>query len=344
MQVRHKTFKNYSGPHIYGEKTTIRTDTINHVNRAVILTEGVETGYRPGSIMAADGTAMTAGCGQHILVYPRELANEDFNAKDDQGTLSSLLRELELVAPVDALAKLFGAFIAESMYVAKDGRLRFYEDTRAKVKGRWVDCKAGDIVHGAIIRDIITPLGGKVPKTGERWEQAKRWAVLFYDVFSDPDTFSAQLNFETDHLCYRVNRFKYLFHPNRRKETVAQVVYGNYPVEIIEADNQITPELDLAMCVFHSHSVNAPAIAYRKLKEAILATEYVPDILSIHNRPDKEVKFARNLLRRLAKANYGRWNEKVHGGRWIRTRTCARTSEMWPPEFFKKDGIMPLKF
>lgn len=345
LQVRHKKFKSYSGPCIYGEQRKPDFSTKLHCERAVLLTEGVETGYRLGSIMAADGTGMTAGLGQHILVYPRELASEDFNAKDDQGGLGELLRHMEVHAATPALDKLWEAFIAEGWYVAQDGRLRWHDNARVKVSGRWMDCKAGDVVHGAILRDTITPVGGKVPKTGAQWEQSKQWAILFHEVFSDPGSLKSQFDFEVQHLVTRIGHRKYPFRPHRRPETMAQAVYGSTSNEGLVVGRDISAMLDLALGVFHSHTVNAPAIAYRKLQESIQATGYRPEQA---RGGTGEIALARDLLRRLATAHYGRWNEDIAQGRWARTRARARESGMWPGEFFRGVGsstpIMPRKF
>lgn len=342
LQVRHKKFKSYSGPCIYGERRKPDFSTKLHCERAVLLTEGVETGYRLGSIMAADGTGVTAGLGQHILVYPRELAHEDFDAKDDQGGLGQLLRHMEVHAATPALDKLWGEFRAQGWYVAQDGRLRWYEDKRVKVRGRWMDFKAGDVVHGAILRDTITPVGGKVPKAGEQWEQSKRWAVLFYRVFSDSGSMKSQFGFEVDHLVTRIGHRKYPFIPHRRSQTMAQAIYGTGVVGELVAGRDISAMLDLALCVFHSHTVNAPAIAYRKLRHSLQATGYRSEQA---RGGTGEIALARDLLRRLATANYGRWNEDIAQGRWARTRARARESGMWPEDFFRGHSpLMPRRF
>ena len=340
VQVRHRTFKKYSGPIIYGKSSPLDTQTKSHVRRAVIITEGVETGYRAGSIMAADGTAMTAGRGQHILVYPKELANEDFNAKDDQGGLGELICLIERKVHGPYVDNLFDAFNAEGWYLASGGQFRWLEEGRAKVKGRWVDHIPGDIVHGAVLRDTITPVGGKVPKTGERWKQARRWALLFHEVFVDQESFQVQLDFEIDHLIYRVNHYKFPFHPNRRKETVSQVVYG-VPVGNLKIGD-ISEELDLAMCVFHSHTVNAPSIAFKKLRDVLGVTGFSA---GYHRGTTVEIAFARELLKRLAKSKYGRWLDTIKNGRWDRTRETARKSGMWPTRFFRgQSPIMSANF
>jgi hypothetical protein len=335
VRVMHKRFRSYSGPAIYGAKLGAPPATVNHARRAVILTEAVETGRRVGSVFAADGTAMTAGRGQHILVYPKELANEDFDAKDDQGGLGKLLHTIEVCAPSPALERLFKAFKQEGWFLGRDGQLRWWGDGRAKVKGKWIPHSSGDIVHGAVLRDTITPLGGRVPSSGERWETAKRWALLFHETFKTKRSMDVQMDFEVEHLVYRTTTRRYQFLPNRRRATVEQVVYGHSTYLVnIAVPRDITPQLDLAMCVFHSHTVNAPAIAYRKLAETIKATGF--SALNHRRSSTMEVDFARELLRRLAKAKYARWNEDIENGRWARSRKRAMELGFWPPEFFRQ--------
>ena len=340
VQVIHKTHGLYSGPVIYGQKIDPNTNTDFHVRRAVIVTEGVETGYRVGSVMAADGTGMTCGRGQHILVYPRELANEDFDAENDQGGLGKLLCEIEVKAPSQELEVLYGALNWEEWYVARDGKLRWLKDMRVMLAGRWVDCNAGDVVHGNVLRNAITPVNGKVPKKGERWQKARQWALFFHNVFSNPSSFKVQFDFEVDHLVQRTGHRKFAFHENRRKETILQVVYGGCDIRGLRVGEPITEELDLAMCVFHSHTVNAPSVSFRTLRDVLRVTGY-----EYGSGASAEASFARQLLRALAKVRYGRWNEDIRGGRWARTRECARKSGMWPARFFSgQNPIMPVKF
>jgi len=317
-------------------------DKRSHVDRACWLTEGVETGHRVGSCFAADGTGMTIGRGQHILVYPKELANEDWDARDDQGGAGKLLRDIEINAadlgdpdyePDHNIEALWSAFEAEGWYLAQDGFFRWRDAGRAKVKGRWTDHNAGDLVHGAVLRDAITPIGGKVPKTGERWEAAKRWAGLFYDLMSDERHFHCQWRFERNHLIDRVRTRKIQIDPRRRRQTIQQALYGPVLTENVVVNRDISPHLDLALCVLHSHSVNAPAVAYQKLVESLVATGYKAGDMST-----SQVAFARDLLQRLARTKYGRWNEDIENGRWQRSRKRAMETGFWPAEFFRSPG------
>lgn len=344
-RVMYKKFRTYSGPVIFGGRPLDETTPIirRHIDRAVYLTEAVETGRRRGSIFAADGTGMTGGRGQHILVYPKELANEDFDARDDQGGLGALLRRLEVEAPSPKLEKLWEAFRAEGWYLASDGKFRWLEQGRARVLRKQIDHSAGDLVHGAVLRDAITPpAAGRVPKSGEEWETAKRWALLFHGVLEGDRSMEVQWQFEVDHLVHRIRHRKYAFSATKRRSTVERVVYGSRPkpLEEIIAGQDITFELDLALCVFHSHTVNAPAIAYKKLRSVISEVGWRADY--DFGDVDAEVLFARELLRALAKTRFGRWNQNIGGGRWERSRTKARLSGFWSKRLFsaRTQGIM----
>ena len=101
-KVSYRKRKNYSGPLIAGTEPYPAPSAERagfHIDRAYWLTTRVETGGKFGAVMAYDGTGMTAGPDQHIAVYPKELANEDLNAADDQGSLWKLLRRLEVCDP-----------------------------------------------------------------------------------------------------------------------------------------------------------------------------------------------------------------------------------------------------
>jgi len=358
VQVRHKSIGNYSGPVIYGPEYNIASKRFgldikeSHLDRAVFLTALVETGGRIGSIMAADGTAMSAGLGQHILVYPRELANEDFNAEDDQGGLGRLLRMLEVSQePPMHLQALFTQFEVEGWYLAQDGFLRWREAGSRFIKGERIKHSAGDIIHGAILRDRITPIHGKVKARTENWLIAKRWATLFHNVFADPKSIETQLFFEKKHLAERVASRKFLFRKQRRRMPVQDVVYGD-SISSLELPERaklcqnpvkcVTLELDLAMCVFHSHTVNAPSIAYRVMRDAIGASGF---IVPGDRMKSNERIFAKTLLRMLATSNYGRWNQSIMNGRWRRTRKLASHIGVWPEHYFTgSDAIMPSTF
>jgi hypothetical protein len=314
-KVLWRKFRNYSGPLIKGtEPYTIPDDRRDfHVDRAFWLTAKVETGAKFGSVMAYDGTGMTAGLDQHIAVFPRELAHEDNNPKDDQGSLWKLLRRMESVGGSPSyqacLKKLWDALARQDWYVAQDGYLRHLG------RNALVRIKPGSLVHGQLIRDVLTPLGGNVERHGGK-DRAADWAKLFHAVFSHPDGFRAQAEFGKEHLVERAKK-RHIKWAYKEREITALQPLKNMPAE-----------QDLAMCMYHCHSVNAPAIANKALKRARYADH--GDV-----RPKK-------LIQLLGNSSFGRWDDDLKNGRYQRTRSAARASGLWPRSLFDgPNAIMP---
>jgi hypothetical protein len=308
-------FRAYRGPRIRGEEPyELPPDRRDfHVDRAFWLTAKVETGARYGSVIAYDGTGMTAGLDQHIAVYPKELAHEDFNAADDQGGFWELLRRLETVDGntgfQSRIAQLWVMLENEGWYLAQDGQLRYIMDGG---KGRFKH-QAGDIVFGKEIRDTLTPVRGKVVSK-DQMAQAAEWIKAVHLVFAHPDGFRAQAMFGIEHLVHRVKRRKIGW------------AYGGREVTALRVGTNYDERDDLAMCMYQAHSVNAPAIANKALRRARFGKSIDP----------------RRLIRLLGNNKYGRWDDDIKGGRYQRTRLAARGSGLWPRTFF--DGpkaIMP---
>lgn len=333
MRVLHRNIGRYSGPVIYGTKTAERPkgdDAEFHIERAYWLTCQAETNNRLGSVMMADGTAFTIGRDQHIAVYPRELANEDYNAEDDQGGAWKLLADMERAhCPVGPL---WDALEEQGWYVAPDGTLRWLNDNQVTVKRRTLTVQAGDLVHGAAIREAFTPGGGTVSKNGKDWVTAKRWATLLHDLTSHESTWPVQQDFGIEHLGHRVQVRKLRIHPKRRWQTVQRAVYGPLNFETARSEDLELDELDLALCVLHSYTVNAPAIAFRLLARAISSSSWDP---FQDNKLHLADRFARILLQAIKTKKYGRWDH-----RWVRTRKAAIDCGWWPPHHFRGEGVM----
>jgi hypothetical protein len=331
MKINHRTIGKYSGPVIYGtEVVEPLTALQGHAGRAFWLTGQVETGNRLGSVMMADGTGFTIGIDQHIAVYPRELAAEDFNAEDDQGGAWALLAALEVAhAPVRML---WEAFEQRGWYVAPDGTLRWISGGKHKVKNRLLHHKGGDLVHGAVIRDAVTPKGGRVVKVCQK-EQAREWAAMLHELTSAPSSRSVQVDFGIKHLCHRVRTRKLRLAEHRRRVTFQQAVYGSdHDVSVVTVEHLGEP-LDLALCVFHSYTVNAPSVAFRLIQESIRSlgwsSAWLEDDTARNN-------FALNLLTRIKAEKYGRWDK-----RWARTRKAAMAVGWWDGALFRRPtGIM----
>lgn len=310
--------KSYSGPWVSGT-VPIPPPTGDraayHVDRSYWLTAKVESGAKFGAVVMYDGTAATCGPDQHIAVYPKELSDEDYNAADDQGGLWKLLRRLETVqggAEFEAVTEaLFAKLRARGWYLSQDGVVRYAQDGEADVRGRKIVVKAGDLVHGANLRDELTPAGGKVPTAGDQWEKSKAWALAFHRLFVHPDGHKAQIEFGKEHLVER----------SRRRQLAP---YTSREITALRVGDGWSEDLDLAMCIYQSNSVNAPAIAVRALASVGQA---VP---------------ARALIRALGNNAYGRWDDDIPGGRYQRTRDAARASGLWSPSLFEgPSAVMP---
>ena len=323
-KVTRVSYNSYSGPSIKGTVDWEPNTASSHWSRVLWLTSQVESGGKFGAITMYDGTAMTAGLHQAIAVYPKELAHEDFSAADDQGSLWKLLRMLELVHGIPALNELWSALAEKNWYVSTKGDLRYLSDDTVKVRSRNKKVSAGDLVYGFSIREEFTPNQGKVPRSGPDWDRSVSWAILFHNLFSDPKGFHAQTSFGMEHF-HRYCTRKTITVGD--KKTLSQWLYGG------KHDNPVveSPELDLALSVLWSHSVNAPAIAWRFLSAA----------LKISDPLEKPEVFSKRLLAMLGRSSYGRWNHSVRNGRWARTRLIASRSGLWPSELFTSSGIMP---
>ena len=329
----------------------LSADTSSHVKRAFWLTTKVETGAKYGAIMMADGTAMTAGLDQHIAVYPKELAKEDYNAKNDQGSLWQLLRRLGTVddsADVtavggrrygDCLQVIWDALKRNGYYLAQDGTLRYLGLGQSLIDRRWVDRKPGDLVFGSDIREMFTPGGGQVPKKDSAWAKAAWWASAFHELFAHPLAHRAQVDFGIEHLVHRTRQRRSWKYGTSRLASVQDIAYR---VDItatrtgpdMAGPEYMGPEYDLAMCMYHSHSVNAPAIANRCLDRALKTCGIVS--------PPVRPIFAKQLIKLLGTSSYGRWDDDIKFGRYQRTRSAARMSGLWPRSLFDgPDAIMP---
>lgn len=297
-------YKAFSGCRIKGGEL-VTTDCIDddyHMDRAYYLTSKLEA-PRFGAVQSYDGAGMSGGPMHNIAVYPRSMK---------QGSLFPLLRHLHDTAPTVSLGDLFTAYEEENWSVERDGKLR-----------SWT---TGKLISGKEIRTIFTPPRGRVPRKGANWADAKEWALLHYHVFADPLTFAAQKEYA----------IKYLLRTQKSYESVFYDQIG-IPPEVIHVDIDIpmekellTLEEDLAMCVYHSHSVNAPGPARTILKNT----------LKKHSRGEH---FARLLIWSLGKKKYGNWQDTKDGkNRYDRTRYHARRSGLWPKEFFVGRGaLMP---
>lgn len=333
-KVEWRKYGSYSGPLIRNNvviPTPVPPRNLFHIDRAYWLTTKVETGGTFGTVQAYDGCGMTAGPDQHIAVYPSELAHEDFNASDDQGTLWPLVRRLETVAGsaafLDAVQVMTRKLDASNLYLGQDGVVRYRAPATLLIAGRSIAVAAGAVAHGAYIRNLLTPSNGVVPQTGPQWEQASSWALAFYRLFSLPDGYKAQVEFGKEDLIHRTKTLKV-------KNTILTIETGVYQQEITNTRlgfNGWIDAVDLAMAVYQSHSVNAPSIAATCLSNVCAGS-----------KPVLNAAFATVLLQQLGRSTYGQWSFTDPNGRYQRTRNAAMACGLWGTSLFEgPSAVMP---
>ena len=311
-----RAFGDYSGPVISGiDPIDPPKDDSRHVARAYWLTTKVETGARFGTVVMYDGTAVTGGPDQHVAVYPRHLADDVL--ENDQGGLWKLLRRLEYVGGElrQPISRLWGMFKEHGWYVSQDGALR--------------ELSNGALVPGKDIRNTLTPRDGAVPKEGAGWDTACAWAIAFHDLLAHPAGRSAQIEFGMEHLVDRT-RSRRVTLERGNTISVLDAGYDDREITAIRVGGDWPEHLDLALCVYQSHSVNAPAIANRALIKASMA------------HTNDELAFSKLLLALLGNSTFGRWDDDIPGGRYQRTRLVAQQSGLWGASLFDgPNAIMP---
>lgn len=261
-----------------------------HMDRAVWLTSQCEAPSF-GTVQSYDGAAMSGGLLHNVAVLPATVSQGDLF-----GLIAKIFEYTEASRmPSVPVSNLRASFQAKGWAVAKDGALRD---------------AAGAKVPGLAIREEFTPHEGQVPQQGPLYDQALRWANLFHDVFSDPRTKRAQIDYAALWMA-------------RGKSTLEMSAYQKYvpaldsPIHLPSAS--LPASVDLAMCVYHSFSVNAPGPAADCLQRVMDAKVADAD------------KFASALIRRLGTREFGKWTDKPGDGddRYDRTRKAVWSSGLW---------------
>jgi hypothetical protein len=310
VNVRWVQFNDWSGCRIDGTAEVPKPITSLHIERAFYMTSQLEAPHF-GSVQSYDGAAMSGGPLHSIAVLPKSM---------EQGDLFKLLRHLEITSPnSSALQTLFRSYASRGWGVARDGKLR--------------ESRTGQEVTGRAIRDTFSPPNGVVPSTGPQFEQAKQWALLHYAVFSDPTTFAGQRDYAINNLINTRKSDELLFYKNMNLNTLrvwTAATGEDAHIPDAEYANHLTLAEDLAMCMYHAHSVNGPSPAAEVLK-AVLA------------KAQRGIDFAKWLIWSLGTKGYGRWKDTPDGkNRYDRTRDSAIASGLWPRDFFVgPTAIMP---
>lgn len=291
-----------------------KDDRETHMRKASWLTAMVESGGKFGCVINFDRTGITAGLHQAIAVYPKQIRRSDGDDANDQGPLWRLLKMAS----------------GQSLYEALAINARWQMLTVGKVR----HTGSGDIVSGP---DMLTELAGspdgKVPEFGEGRERSKRWVQLFHEHFSDPRTFDAQEQFGIDHFTHRAKRARMRFSDRYKGYTAQDLFYRHASVDQETFEQQ--PSLDLALCVYWSHSVNAPSMALKVMCRS----------LKHWNESIPAAVWAQRFIRMIATTKYGHWHEDEKNGRYDRTRKYAMQSGFWPRGcFVGPNAVMPKEF
>jgi len=275
-RVQWVRYKGYAGCKIDGRTPVSLPSTSLHMDRAFFLTAQLEA-PRYGSVQSYDGAGLSGGPLHNIAVYP---------SSGTQGSLFALLSRMELArTPGFAMIALLDQYRARGWAITSKGVLS--------------EVQTGKPVTGADILQELAPLRGVVPQTGPYWEQARRWALLHHQVFSESALFDAQKEYAINWLI-------------QGQQNTEELFYQRRPVRTMLVEKDISMAEDLALCVYHAFSVNAPAIAQKILLSAI-----------------KSKDFPKVLLGTFRASTFANWQV-----RYDRTRAVALTSGLWPVALF----------
>ncbi len=249
VKVQYGTYGKFSGPYIVGTEDALDVPSLesSHWDRALWLTVMVESGGKLGSIMMADGTGVTAGLEQSILVYPKNLAV--------QGPLVGLLHFVDCSYNL-SLYELGMGFKNEGWVVAADKTIRYID--------------SGKIVPPRVLRETMTPNQGCVPKRGPEWERSKAWALAFHDYFKTKS--KAQAKHAIDGFTKYARRIQ---QDKLVGLTIEQAVYADDVMQKppFGTDSINSLANDLAMAMFWCYKTNAPAPAMTCLSKALASHE-----------------------------------------------------------------------
>lgn len=302
---KYVTFRKWSGFRIRGTEAVKPPITDRHIDRVFYLVSKLEA-PKWGSVQSYDGVAMSGGPLHNIAVY----------RDGRQASLWGLLRRIELGGSNGCVVHdLWEALDARGWYISQDGRLRFCAGP-----------DAGKLVPGKDIIEEFTGPKGKTPRRGPQAENAKRWIRLFHELLSNPDTFRAQKEYAINWL---LDSHEELESEAYRVATDGQLLSGrdaaDTPMYVIGE------EADLALCVYHAHSVNAPGKAKQILRRVLRMKS-----------TDAE-NFAQRLIRRLGTAKYARWADTTDNkNRYDRTRIHATRYKLWSRATIRR--LMPRNF
>lgn len=293
--VLFRTYKSYSGYLVRGSKP-IRPpgSRAPHMEWAFYLLSRLESANW-GTAQNYDGAGMSAGPLHAVAVFPATRA---------QGPLWQLVADVFAALPDCPAANRLREELREAGYAVTHG-------------GRVVSVATAKEIAGEELRTFLSGPRGAVRLGTPFEETARRRAVMFSELFSEPRAHEPQRAYtirwllqgrsESESTAYS----KYMAaSPRVRPQNVASwLSYASVA--------ELGPELDLAMCVYHAFSVNAPAPAAEELVKAM--SERTAE------------GFAKALIRGLGTKDFARWRDTTDNrNRYDRTRIVVEScAERW---------------
>lgn len=303
-----RSYKSYSGVLVKGVNPVgLPSNIYNHMQRSFYLTAQIES-PKWGTVQSYDGAGISGGPLHNTAFQP---------SSGEQGSLFSLLSTIisDLSGKNNANLVAFQKLVKASGWeIGIDGKVRYISTKK--------------LVTGSEIRNKVAPINGVVPKSGLNWTYASTLALILHNLLNDPATYAAQTKYSIDYLirgqkALELAAYTYILGVDR-------IDLPNVTINVTLDKYFLTKEQDLAFCVYHSHSVNAPGPAKTCIDSAMKF---------------KKEDFPRKLLYLLGTSSYGNWrDDSIGNNRYDRTRLAAKESGLWEPSFFEKDGIMPENF
>lgn len=299
-------YKHYSGFQVSGVRPFFPDEVEDsHIERAVWLTAQIETPGGWGSVQNYDGVGMSAGILHNIAVY----------RNGNQGDLWKLLWRIKRAVP----------------------SLREMEEFEKRLSDRgWclrfngLCGKNGALVPGvAIVTELSGPKGNVATQSDKT--RAREWAMAFHHLFAHPHTYETQKDFAASWLLNSQSKLE-----EQAYDTMAPTKKGHEDAASMTM-RTIGEAEDLAMCVYHSFSANAPGIAAQVLRE----------VLDDLNGRDNRLELPSTLIRALGTTRYGRWHDtKDNANRYDRTRIAVlAVARMKRPVFWSAqmvERLMPV--
>jgi len=298
-------FQTHSGVLVRGDNPVqlADSDKNSHMHRAFYMTAQLEAPTW-GTVQGYDGCGLSGGPFHWIATSPA----------GDPGLLFDLVRAIEVSVSDNNpnFAALNDAFKQAGCFLGKDGHLKSTN---------------GANLNGKQIQNLLAPVNGVVPETGPNRDIADKWAILFHNLFADHVTYKAQTEYALSYLVSGYMELERTAYEAMFQSSVETIETITIPDITTLTDPIGFLSVDLAMCFYHSASVNAPGVAARCLREAMAETKD-PKLLP------------KALIHKIGTQPYGAWRDRSDGNdRYDTFRLAAKKIGLWPEVLF--NTIMP---